>query len=85
MISDDKFRKQVVDACQPSIGTLEDGFLYFFTKQGAFSADSLRVIADELDRLNDPWKQRIDQELNSRQTLLPTGDEGSARKERNEG
>lgn len=40
--------------------TLDCGFVYFFpvVAHGALSADSLRVIADELDRRNEEVKRK---------------------------
>lgn len=44
---------------------LEDGYVYYWPcMSGAFSAWILRVIADELDRLNADWNKMV-QEQNS--------------------
>jgi hypothetical protein len=43
---------------------LEDGFQYFYPLgRGGLSAVVLRIIADELDRLNAPWKKQIEEDL----------------------
>lgn len=42
---------------------LEDGFRYFWVKdRGAMSAAVLRIIADELDRLNAPIKKQLEED-----------------------
>ena len=47
------------------IGPNDDGFQYFWVKdRGAFSANDLRVIADELDRMNEEWESRIAEDFN---------------------
>ncbi len=40
---------------------LEDGYYYYWphSGKGAFSADNLRAIADELDRKNKPWDDQV--------------------------
>lgn len=44
------------------ICTLEDGFMYYFpSTQGGLSASVLRIIADELDRMNADWQKQIDE------------------------
>lgn len=43
--------------------SLEDGFFYFWAKgRGAFSANNLRVIADEIDRRNQPLKEMMEKD-----------------------
>lgn len=41
--------------------TLDDGYLHFWPSpnRGCFSADALRVIADELDRRNEEWDKQV--------------------------
>lgn len=42
---------------------LDDGFRYFWIKdRGAMSAAVLRIIADELDRLNAPIKKQMEED-----------------------
>ncbi len=41
----------------------DDGFRYFWPMgRGGMSAEVLRIIADELDRLNAPWKKQIEED-----------------------
>jgi hypothetical protein len=44
-----------------SLQPLDCGYLHFWPAswQGAFSADALRVIADELDRRNADWDKKF--------------------------
>ena len=43
--------------------TGDDGFVYWWpdSKRGCFNPFALRVLADELDRRNEPWKKQIDE------------------------
>lgn len=40
-----------------------DGFWVLGLKGGCLYADALRIVADELDRLNKPWQDQIDKDL----------------------
>lgn len=61
----EEYRQRVIASCESDIGPLEDGFQYFWIKdKGALSATALRIIADELDRLNASWDQSIQEGLN---------------------
>lgn len=51
-------RKKIIAASE--IFPLEDGFHRLWTDRGAISADELRVIAAELDRLNAPLASEIE-------------------------
>lgn len=43
---------------------LEDGFYYWFPSgSGGVSEDQLRLIADELARINRAWQKQIDRDL----------------------
>lgn len=43
------------------LAELEDGFIYWWpTGNGAVGSHHLRAIADELDRLNQDWQDRMD-------------------------
>jgi hypothetical protein len=44
---------------------LDDGFQYWFptNNQGGLSSKQLRILADELDRRNYKWEQKVDKEL----------------------
>lgn len=56
-------KKTVVEKAHEygDIEPLDDGYQYFWVKdRGAFSANDLRLIADELDRLNENWNGDID-------------------------
>jgi hypothetical protein len=56
-------RERIIAHCRKynDIGPLEDGFQYFWVEnRGAMSAADLRVIADELDRLNKDWQDELD-------------------------
>lgn len=52
------------------LGTFEldiDGYYYFWNKSennGSWSSYSLRLIADKLDEINAPWKDKINEEFN---------------------
>ncbi len=51
--------------------TLEDGYWYFWpaeTNQGAYSAYNLREIADELDAMNKPWDDSVNEFFQSSST-----------------
>lgn len=51
-----------------SLQALDDGFLYFFPdglSGGAWTAWWMREVADKLDELNKPWRERIEKELGS--------------------
>lgn len=53
---------RIIESCDKlkEITPLEDGFLYFWVKdRGAMSAWDLRIIADELDKRNEPWWEEI--------------------------
>ena len=39
--------------------TLEDGYKYFWTSKGAMSASQMRVIADILDKENEPYDRQV--------------------------
>ena len=43
----------------------DDGFAVFWpmSARGAFSAHTLREIADELDNRNKPWQEQLDADL----------------------
>lgn len=43
---------------------LEDGFVYYFGGPGALTSGTLRVIADELDRRNEPHREAIEKFFN---------------------
>jgi len=43
---------------------LEDGFVYYFGGSGALDSWALRVIADELDRRNEPHRKSIEDFFN---------------------
>lgn len=54
----------LIESCDDrgDIVSLDDGFKYYWvSNRGALSAESLRVIADELDRRNADWKQSIEE------------------------
>jgi hypothetical protein len=54
---------RILDVFADDIVVIEDGFRYFFTSRGAMSAADLRIIADELDRLNSTWDKQLAEEL----------------------
>jgi hypothetical protein len=45
--------------------TLDDGYVYFWPTSscGAFSANDLRILADELDRRNKEWDDTVQKEI----------------------
>ena len=46
------------------ISTLEDGYYYFFPSHtGGLSAQNLRDIANELDRINAEWDKTVKEDL----------------------
>lgn len=49
----------------------EDGFYYFLppVNSGFYAAHTLREIADFLDKVNKPWSDQIDNELNTHNQL----------------
>lgn len=49
---DEQRRKRIIEASE--LIPLEDGFYRLYLEQGAISAAELRVLATELDRLNEP-------------------------------
>lgn len=52
---------------QEEIVTLEDGFKYYWpiSNRGAFSAENLRDIADQLDEMNKDWQAQLELDLSS--------------------
>ena len=67
----EEYRKKILDAAYKygDISPSDDGFQYYWgTQRGALSAESLRVIADELDRLNGPWEQQINEYFSNLET-----------------
>ena len=50
---------------QEEIITLEDGFKYFWPlpSRGAFSAENLRDIAEQLDEMNKDWQVQLELDL----------------------
>jgi hypothetical protein len=43
---------------------LEDGFLYYFPSgNGALQSHELRIIADELDKRNKEWEEKVTKDL----------------------
>jgi hypothetical protein len=59
----DEHYQKVISNCHEDnlIGPLEDGYQYFWTNRGALSARDLRIIAEELDRLNKDWDTKTRQ------------------------
>jgi hypothetical protein len=51
----------MIEKIREDIVTLEDGFKYYWPESGtgALSSSHLRLIADELDRLNKEWEDKI--------------------------
>ena len=43
-----------------------DGFVYWWNMGGAYAARHLRELADELDKINADWQERLDRELGKR-------------------
>ena len=57
-----EYSERVIRDCDltKSIIALEDGFYYYWVNsRGAYSANDLRIIADELDKRNEPAEQNI--------------------------
>ena len=55
-------RKRLIEKCEQynEFGPLDDGYQCFWIKdRGALSATDLRIIADELDRRNKEWDEKI--------------------------
>ena len=49
--------------------TLDDGFKYYWPskkRSGAYASYHLRILADELDRLNKEWSDKIDADFEVR-------------------
>jgi len=62
MNEQEQFKKRVIEGCNKykEIGPLDDGYQYFWIKnRGALSSQCLRIIADELDRLNADWDKVV--------------------------
>ena len=57
------FKQRVIECSKDAIIQDVDGFFYFHprTDRGFYGSESLRVIADELDSLNKPWNDEIDE------------------------
>lgn len=57
-------RERVIQAAKErgEFGLAEDGFTYWWpSPNGGFLASHhLRILADELDRLNEPWRKEIE-------------------------
>jgi hypothetical protein len=57
--------KEFIDYTRPDIVAEVDGLYYFFLNNFTFlTAYQLRWIADELDRLNEPYQKEIDKYFN---------------------
>jgi hypothetical protein len=54
---------RVVEALGYALHLDVDGFYYFDTGHGMLTAHNLRELADELDRRNEDWNKKIEQEL----------------------
>lgn len=53
-------RDTLITEIQSELVALDDGLFYFWpTKKGALSSDELRAIADELDKKNKEWKEKL--------------------------
>ena len=62
----DKPPSKVVEQAHKSgdIETLEDGYYYFFpSRNGGLSAQGLRDVANELDRINAEWDKTVKEDL----------------------
>lgn len=54
----------ILDRARKEFVCLEDGFLYYWPSgSGAIAPHELRIIADELDRLNKTWSDIIKEEF----------------------
>ncbi len=62
-------KEVVLEKSKNEIIPLEDGYHYFWVSgKGAMSADELRIIADELDRMNKPWEDIINNDPRLKET-----------------
>jgi len=52
------YTEQLIESVAEDIFPLEDGY-HYFSANGAFSSQSLRVIADHLDDLNWEWEENV--------------------------
>lgn len=57
----EEYEKRILEAVYKNydICVMDDGFYYYWGKDGALSSLDLRIIADELDKKNEKWKQSI--------------------------
>lgn len=54
-------KRNIVEKCISDMVVFDDGFWhYWIENKGALSSFALRTIADELDRINKPWQDQID-------------------------
>ena len=58
-MSIEDYTARIREVSEPDILAAEDGYRYYFTSKGMWSADNLRTIADYLDELNKPWDDHI--------------------------
>lgn len=69
MTEKEKFKERVLEVIRTrgDIISSEDGFKVYWPLNpvGFLSAEALRIIADELDRLNEPWQKQINEYFDS--------------------
>lgn len=70
----EKYRKHIIDICDKNsnIGPLDDGYQYYWPNsadRGAYSAEVLRIIADELDKRNKWWDEQVQQAFHDKEYL----------------
>ena len=65
MTEKEKYKERVLSKIRKrkDICSAEDGFMVYCPTAfiGFHTAESLRIIADELDRLNEPWQKQINE------------------------
>jgi hypothetical protein len=68
------YKKRVIECAEQQFGPSDDGYYYWWPTDeidgrapyGCWSAESLRIIADELDERNKDWDEKIKKELNAK-------------------
>lgn len=68
-MSREEHRQAVLRVVEPDLVTGEDGYQVYWPHKAAgfLRSQDLRVIAEELDRRNEPWDRQVQEDLGDRE------------------